>query len=65
MEKIKCNRVYEQDGRYVMGYLVPEGKPNRSAIIVIAGYTAVEAAEKLERAIKEMPEKYARKYETK
>jgi len=60
---IKCKKIIEQDGQYWMGYLVPDGKSVRSAIIIIAAYTEAKAGEKLEVAIKEMPDKLKSKYE--
>jgi len=62
MEKIKCVRMYEKEGGYVMAYGVPEGKSIRSNIICVAGYTQAQAEALLEQAIVEMPPKFAAKY---
>lgn len=63
MEKVKCYRKYEKEGIYIMCYGVPEGKSIRNSIIIVAAYNEAEAAEKLEKAIEEMPEKFKSKYE--
>lgn len=62
MEKIKLERRYEKEGRYVMGYAVEAGKNNSSAIITIAAYSQAEAEKKLTQAQIEMPPKFAKKY---
>ena len=59
---IKCKKIIEKDGRYYMGYVVPEGSPIKSAIVMVAGYTEAEASKKLEEAIKDWPPKYEAKY---
>ena len=59
---IKCKKIIQKEGRYYMGYVVPEGKGLTSAIVMVAGYIEEEAASKLETAILEWPPKYTAKY---
>ena len=63
MEKVKCERRYVPDGTYIMGYLVPVGKANKSAITIIAAYTVEEAIRKLDVAVADMPPKMRAKYD--
>lgn len=61
--KIKCYRKYEREGIHIMCYGVPAGKGLTGSIICVSAYNESEAAEKMERAISEMPDKYKSKYE--